>query len=81
MTSWGLPYGFAAENSFVGNSKDLIKEGIGKLKEERANPRDLWPLAMAGSLGVMSVQHPPELKHFVDNNNNSFNNNNVFYNT
>ena len=26
-------YGFAAENSFVGNSKD-IKEGTGKLKEE-----------------------------------------------
>ena len=24
-------------------------------------------MAMAGSLGVMSVQHPPELKHFVDN--------------
>ena len=79
MTSWGLPYRCAAENSFVGKSKDL-KEGIGKLKEERANPRDLWPLAMAGSLGVMPVQHAPELKHFVDNNNN-FNNNNVFYNT
>ena len=26
-------YGFAAENSIVGSSKDL-KEGIGKLKEE-----------------------------------------------
>ena len=38
---------------------------------------------MIRSLGVMSVQHPPELKHFDDNNNknndkynNSNNNNN-----
>ena len=30
----GIIYGFAAENSFVGNSKHL-KEGIGKLKEQK----------------------------------------------
>ena len=36
-----------------------------------SNPRDLWPLAMAHSLGVMLVQHPPELKHLVYNNRNN----------
>ena len=67
--------GFAAENSFVGNSKDL-KEGILESRRRRTNAKDLWPLAMARSLSVMSVQHPPELKHFVDDNNDDNDNNN-----
>ena len=54
-----------------------LKEGIGKLKEEK-EPKG--PLAIGcGSFPWCKVgtQHPPELKHFVYNNNNNNNNNNT----